>query len=214
MASQLRGLALFCSIVLTATLWSLAPAEAASAEAQRLLSLLNGARSRSGLAPISFDPTLNSIAQGHAQRMASQGKIFHNGSYPSGAGSYQSYGENVGSSSGNIDDVHRAFMNSATHRANILKPAFNLVGIGVARYAGGVMVVQDFISRAGVVARSATPRKVSANKAPAPQPPAPPPPPPPPPPKVERPMYARMERLEGYMADPVDAAAPVPPGRD
>jgi hypothetical protein len=44
-----------------------------------------------------------------------------------------------------IEDVHPALMGSSGHRANILSPRYNAVGIGVMEDKGRVFVTQDFI---------------------------------------------------------------------
>lgn len=151
----------------------LASSPASAGEGDRLLSLVNSARARAGLPAVAADAKLNSIASEHAQRMASAGRIYHNSSYPSQAEPWQAWGENVGSGP-SIDEVHKAFMQSPTHRANILSSKFDLLGVGVATYSGGIMVVQDFLKRPGTT-------QVLSNKVrSAPARPRPPPPPPPP----------------------------------
>ena len=44
-----------------------------------------------------------------------------------------------------IEDVHLALMSSPGHRANMLSPAYNAVGIGVVEHEGRIYVAQDFI---------------------------------------------------------------------
>jgi len=108
--------------------------------------------------------------------MAAEGRIFH--SNFSGTSDSNSWGENVGRGP-DVDSVHRAFMSSSTHRGNILNKTFTHVGVGVAAYSGGVMVVHDFVGRPGSVSAvpqtEAKPRVRVANRTPAA--PAPPPPP-------------------------------------
>jgi hypothetical protein len=105
--------------------------------------------------------------------MAAQGRVYHNPYMPGQAGSWREWGENVGGG-GSVDDIHNAFMNSSEHRANILGPAYNLIGIGVASWSGGVMVVEDFVARDGVAGQYVAPRVVAAPPPPPPSPPAPP----------------------------------------
>jgi hypothetical protein len=146
---------------------------------------------------LQLDSTLNAIAQAHAESMASQGRIFHNASYPSGAGAWFAYGENVGYAT-SVDSVEKAFMASSTHRANILSPVYTHVGVGVATWSGGVMAVEDFLARPGAAAPAPVrPRAVSPPK-PAPPPPAPPlpePAPPPPPPRAHVTGWAPSQTL-------------------
>lgn len=154
-----------------------APASsAATSEAQRLLNLINEARARAGAPRVYADGILMLTAQRHAEKMAAAGRIFHNPSYPSGIGAWTAWGENVGAGP-DVESVHRGFMASGSHSRNILGGQFNAVGVGIARYSGGIMVVEDFLGRPG--GSSPRPRP---NRTPPP-PPAPPEPPPPEPPK-------------------------------
>jgi cysteine-rich secretory family protein len=188
-------LSLACATALAA---APAPAQAISGSASRLYSLINGDRSSRGLSPLQLDSTLNSIAQAHAELMASQGRIFHNASYPSGAGAWFAFGENVGTSS-SVDSVEKAFMASSTHRANILNSNFTHVGVGVAATSSGVMVVEDFLARPGGAQPApapARPRAVTQSQpAPPPPPPPPPPAPPPPPPRPRVTGWAPAQTL-------------------
>lgn len=172
-----RRLALLLTATLSALALGLAAAPASAGESDRLIYLVNSARSRAGLPALGADAKLNSIAQSHAQKMATAGRIYHNSSYASQATPWTAWGENVGSGP-DVDSVHKAFMASATHRGNVLSSKFDLVGVGIARWSGGIMVVEDFLRRqggAGVpVATSARPR---AHASPPPGPPPPPPPP-------------------------------------
>lgn len=157
-------------------------AAAVAGPAARLLQLINGARAGAGMAPVGLDPRLNEIAQSHAQQMASQGRLFHNASFPSQAVPWTSCGENVGAGP-DADSIHGAFMSSAQHRGNILNRSFNLAGIGVATWSGKLMVVEDFVARSGVasapVVRASRPR-AQPSSAPPPPPQAPTEPSPPP----------------------------------
>ncbi|MBW3588131.1 MAG: CAP domain-containing protein [Actinobacteria bacterium] len=184
MAGRPRGRRLLLGIGLcwAITISFIAPSFSASGGSARALSLINSSRQSAGLAGVSGDSSLNSIAQRHAERMAAEGRIFH--SSFSGTSDANSWGENVGRGP-DVDSVHRAFMSSSTHRGNILNKTFTHVGIGVAAYSGGVMVVHDFVGRAGSVVQQtqSKPRVRVANRTPAA--PAPPPPPPPPPPVAE-----------------------------
>jgi uncharacterized protein YkwD len=61
-----------------------------------------------------------------------------------GITSWRSCGENVGYG-GDVNQVHAAFMASASHRANILNPAYSQVGIGVVHSGERVWVTIDFV---------------------------------------------------------------------
>lgn len=180
-----RRLLLGIGLCWAITMSFIAPSFSASGETSRALALINSSRQNAGLPPVSGDSSLNSAAQRHAQRMAAEGRIYH--SSFSGTSDSTSWGENVGRGP-DVDSVHRAFMSSSTHRGNILNRSFTHVGVGVAAYSGGVMVVHDFVGRPGSVSSApapvaSKPRVRVASKASAA--PAPPPPPPPPPPVAE-----------------------------
>lgn len=154
---------------------------ASASEAGRLVTLINSSRAKAGLPPLAVDGTLNSIASAHAHRMAQQNRVYHNPSYPGGAGAWQSWGENVGYGS-NADQVHNALMNSSIHRANILSRAFNALGVGTASSPKGLMVVEDFLQRPGGAPPPPNPKPRPVVR------PAAPPPPPPPPPEPDKPL--------------------------
>ena len=61
-----------------------------------------------------------------------------------GVTGWRAIGENVGYSS-SVDQVHELFMESAGHRANILKPDYSQIGIGVVRSGSTVWVTLDFV---------------------------------------------------------------------
>ncbi|HVF12069.1 MAG TPA: CAP domain-containing protein, partial [Actinomycetota bacterium] len=157
----------------------------------------NGARAANGKPALSTRSDLVSIARRHSSRMASQGTIFHNGNLANEApNDWKTLGENVGMGPA-CDDIHTAFMNSASHRKNILDGAFNYIGVGVVIAGDGtIYVTQVFMQAAASGSTSTAAPTTSAPRAPrAPRPPAaprpatpravvpaPPPAPPPPPP--------------------------------
>jgi hypothetical protein len=179
-------------------LWLLGTGPASASEGC-FTSKINAARG--SLGPLATDGTLVTIARRHSQRMANSGSIYHNSNLakevPPG---WKSLGENVGMGP-TCDDIHQAFMNSASHRANILDPDFNFVGVGVVVAGDGtIFVTEVFMQKEASqpaqnapaptkssTAKPAAPRapaRPRAEPAPAPAPapveaPAPPPPPPP-----------------------------------
>ena len=56
---------------------------------------------------------------------------------------FNSVAENVGMAPA-IDDIHKGFMNSPPHRANILSPKYNSVGFGITLSQGELYVTQNF----------------------------------------------------------------------
>jgi uncharacterized protein YkwD len=112
-----------------------APAPAALTEG-RLLSLLNGARATAGLAPLTPDPELRSLALAHTEDMAKNGFFGHisptTGSPEDRARRaglvVATLGENVAQAA-TPELAHESLMDSPGHRANMLRPDFTHVGI-------------------------------------------------------------------------------------
>jgi uncharacterized protein YkwD len=123
-------------VVLTA-----APAKATTTREleRRLTRFTNHARVIRDIAPLDRGWRLNRFARAHSRAMASEGRIFH-----SHGPSCSYWGENVGVTGGSIWGLHRAFMKSSAHRANVLNPLFRRVGVGVVRASGVKWVTLDF----------------------------------------------------------------------
>lgn len=118
----------------------------------RMLVLLNRARAAEGLPPLAADPELAAVAREHSRDMFARGYFSHlspEGRDPSarlraGGVRFLVAGENL-ALAGTIATAHQGLMDSPGHRANILRPAFGRVGIGVldgGRH--GLMVTQKF----------------------------------------------------------------------
>jgi uncharacterized protein YkwD/uncharacterized membrane protein required for colicin V production len=130
-------------------LGSLVPDPAAE---QRMLDLVNGERASAGLKPLVVDDKLRAVARQHSLEMF-QGDYFSHTS-PTGGSPFDRMraagipfvvaGENLAYAP-NVDSAHSGLMNSPGHRANILRPEFGRVGIGVIRsQAQGSMFSQEF----------------------------------------------------------------------
>lgn len=125
----------------------------------RLLARVNALRVGAGAPAVQMDARLDAIAQVYAERMASQRFFAHVS--PDGdtlpdrleqAGyAYLTSGENLGMAAGPLA-AHAAIEESPGHRKNLLDPAFERVGFGLARQArdGGseVIVVELFATPA------------------------------------------------------------------
>jgi hypothetical protein len=125
------------------------PAEAASEEGC-LTASINGERRAQGARTLASHSGLVSIARRHSARMAEDQRYYHNtnlrNELPSG---WRSEGENVGWAT-DCARMHSFFMNSASHRKNILNPAFNQVGVGVVvDSAGKLWVTEVFMESSG-----------------------------------------------------------------
>ncbi|NLY43690.1 MAG: SH3 domain-containing protein [Clostridiaceae bacterium] len=126
-----------------------------SAEAQKMLDLINAKRAKAGVKPLQFDMKLMEVANLKAQDMVSKNYFSHTSpTYGSPFDmmkqfgiSYKTAGENLAGNS-SVEKAHTSLMNSEGHRKNILNANYNYIGIGIAessRY--GKIYVQMFIGK-------------------------------------------------------------------
>ena len=126
-----------------------APSATAGITAEaKAVRLVNQARAEAGRKPLKREARLDEIAERHAIRMRRAGRLFHQTNLAELVpGSWTYAGENVGYHR-SVPDLHRAFMASRPHRANILKARFDAIGIGVVRdKSGRVWSTQIFVDR-------------------------------------------------------------------
>ena len=125
-------------------------AVADSASEAGFLAKINASRAANGLAALSVDGGLRSHARNHTQDMIDAGEIYHSSGdeLKAAAGSgWSKLGENVGRG-GTVDSLHKAFMASAGHKANILGD-YNYAGIGTASSDGVLYVTVVFMKKGG-----------------------------------------------------------------
>ncbi len=103
--------------------------------------LVNEERLAAGLAPLQIDVRLMAAAQRHSDDMAAQSFFSHVGSDGStfdvrvqqaGYLQWLLLGENIAAGQTTPEAVMAAWMNSPGHRANILDPDFDHIGVGFA----------------------------------------------------------------------------------
>jgi uncharacterized protein YkwD len=118
-------------------------------QARELYSLVNNERAAHGLGPLNWNDQLGRVAQGWSQHMAAVGSMSHQNldavlRSPAGAG-LSALAENVfaGGCGMSARQMHQAWMNSPSHRANILG-SFSDIGIGVACNGGALFAAQEF----------------------------------------------------------------------
>jgi len=97
---------------------------------QDLTAMTNADRVSRGLRALSTAGDLQSLAQQRADQMARSGQLAHTTNLGSKVSGWQRLGENVGRGP-SLQDIETAFMNSPSHRENILDPTFTQVGAGV-----------------------------------------------------------------------------------
>ncbi|HEY5156151.1 MAG TPA: CAP domain-containing protein [Acidimicrobiales bacterium] len=185
--------------MLLASLMAATPAGAAS-ETADYVSRINSLRASVGVPPLQVDSELTAGAAAWAEHMASTGVLAHSPSLSAGITQHWvKVGENVGVGP-DVASIFSAFVSSAAHYQNLVDPAFNRVGVGVAFGSGHQWTCHRFMDVTGggspspAPAPTPTPKPGPAALAPRPSPtttttpaapvPAPPPPPPtgPPPP--------------------------------
>jgi|694.fasta_scaffold58847_2 uncharacterized protein YkwD len=104
------------------------PAPMGSSSEMRVVDLVNGERSRRGLAPLSPSPNLMNVSRSWSNTQANRGRMYH---------SKNGYMENVAYGQDSPESVMNAWMNSRGHRANILSSRATTIGVGCARSSNG-----------------------------------------------------------------------------
>lgn len=120
---------------------------------QQMLELVNKERAEAGLEPLKLDDKLVKLARLKSQDMIDKNYFSHTS--PTYGDPFQMMqkngveyllaGENLAGNS-SLTGAHDSLMNSPGHRANILKPEFTHIGIGVVKGGPyGMMLTQMFI---------------------------------------------------------------------
>src|SRR6056297_2795113 len=96
-----------------------------------LVRLTNQARAERGLdAALQVAPDLTAVARSHAARMAGDDHLHHNPALTADVSGWDIVGENVGRGP-SVDALHRALMDSPSHRDNILDERYTQIGVGI-----------------------------------------------------------------------------------
>lgn len=124
---------------------ALAPLEAA------LLQEVNRARAERHLLPLARRSELDAVARAHSRDMAARAYVAHES--PEGANALDRLGraelsgftlaaENIGATSRSEPnrEIVQGWLHSPIHRRNLLTPAFNATGIGIARGSDGSLL--------------------------------------------------------------------------
>lgn len=139
---------------------------AAVSDSSGYLSRLNSERAAHGLAPLVMRSDLTQIALSWSAHMAATGVLSHNPSLASQVTNWLAVGENVGDGP-TISDLDSAFMASPKHRANVLDPTYDDVGIGTVTRDGMIWITVDFrdVEHAEPVTRAATQTRTAVVRA-------------------------------------------------
>ena len=119
---------------------------------RQMLDMVNEERAANGLLPLSPDPELTEVARRHSADMFVRGYFAHD--TPEGRTPFDRIkdanvrflvaGENLALAP-TVSVAHTGLMNSRGHRANILRPQFGRVGIGIMDGGmRGLMISQEF----------------------------------------------------------------------
>lgn len=116
-----------------------------------LFNLLNQERTKAGLPKFQWNYQLAESARAHTQLLAKHEDLSHQ--FPGEAvlgdriGAtglrYDVAAENVAAAS-SVQDIHSGLMGSPQHRANILSPKYNSVGLAIIPRNGDLYVTEDF----------------------------------------------------------------------
>lgn len=144
----LSSLWLLTAAARTATLPNIGQSE------QQLLFLLNQSRQQEGLQPLELDARLTQAARKHSQQMAERGVLAHQFAGEPDLRErlaatnvpFDAIAENVAQST-TAQDAHTEFMHSPGHRANILDPKYNAIGLAVAAGRNSLYFTEDFAHR-------------------------------------------------------------------
>lgn len=121
------------------------------AEARQIYALANEARIQAGLGRLDWDPALAQAALAHCLLMAQEGPISHQ--YPgeadlsartAQAGAHFSVIEENVAIGPSADAIHEEWMHSPGHRANLLSPDVDRVGVAVVAARGTLYAVADY----------------------------------------------------------------------
>jgi hypothetical protein len=164
----LRLLLLAATILLiTATQ---APAQPQGSPEQSLLQLANEARAAHNLPPLQWDNSLARAARAHLQWVVrNPTQLLHQ--YPGepdlltrGANTgahFSTISENIAGRGDTPESLQQIWMTTPTHRANLLNPNLNAVGIAVVQNQGLLFAVEDFARNVPTLTPDAVEQQVS-----------------------------------------------------
>jgi uncharacterized protein YkwD len=120
---------------------------------QYLLAAANEARANQGLPPVHLDPVLTEASAVHAREMADRATISHQfndepdlAERGANVGAHFSLiSENVGEAPSSVI-IHDLWMHSPGHRANLLDPNVDAIGIAIVTRNNQLYAVEDFAS--------------------------------------------------------------------
>ena len=132
-----------------------------AAKAQQLFMLANQSRAAAGTGPLQWDAALAEGAMQHCLRMAVEGPIEHRYQGEADlteragqAGAHFSIVEENIAVGSYVETIHQGWLNSPAHRANLLNPEVDRVGVAVVASQGVIFAVADYARAVPVVSQA------------------------------------------------------------
>jgi|GEM_PF-818789 len=153
--NKIKYIAATLVLIIVVNISSLSLAQAAISTSS-LVSMVNDARTQAGLSALTTNGQLEAAAQAKANDMFTNQYFAHNspqGKTPwdfikSSGYTYVYAGENLAIGYSDSNELHDAWMNSPSHRENIMNPNYREIGVasvdGVYEGANTTIVVQEF----------------------------------------------------------------------
>jgi uncharacterized protein YkwD len=161
------------ALFLSATLLMLflapqSPAQS-SVAAQTLFKSANHDRAAAGLSPLKWDSALADAAHRHALKMAQRNQLSHQfpGEPPmqdrakQAGARFSLVAENVAQGP-TAEGIHQQWMHSPPHRANLLDPQLNAIGISVVQSGNTLFAVEDFATTVPTASLTEQERQVAS----------------------------------------------------
>lgn len=137
---------------------------------QTIFQLANQARAEHKLPPLRWDNALAKAARSHLQWVIrNSGELLHQ--YPgepdlatrgaTAEAHFSTISENIAGHGDTPESLHQIWMNTPTHRANLLDPNLDVIGIAVAENKGFLYAVEDFARNVPVLSFEAIEQQVS-----------------------------------------------------
>lgn len=118
---------------------------------RKMFDLVNQERTKRGIPALKWNDKLQQSARKHTENLAANKQLSHQFSgEPALAARIAATGFHFSASAENVasatdsDDLHRALMGSPGHRANILSPKYDSIGIGVVHRGDSYYATQNF----------------------------------------------------------------------
>lgn len=117
--------------------------------AAQLVVLVNQERADAGAPPVVLSTVAVDVAEAWSVHLAVTGQLAHNDDWFTPQAKDRALAKTVGENvafNGDLTDAHRRLMNSPLHRANILNPRFQQIGVGTVQDGTGAWwVTEDFV---------------------------------------------------------------------